>query len=37
MVPYLRLCLWLLRSLCRLCEGDGEREEELDELEVGLL
>lgn len=33
----LRLCLWLLRSLCRPWEGDGEREEDREELEDGLL
>lgn len=33
----LRRCLWLLRSLCRLWDGDGERDEDLDELEDGLL
>lgn len=36
-VIYLRLCLWLLRSLFRPWEGDGEREEEREELEDGLL
>lgn len=33
----LRLCLWTLRSLCRLWEGEGEREEEPEELDEGLL
>lgn len=35
-VAYLRLCLWLLRSLCWLCDGDGERDDDCEELEDGL-
>lgn len=34
---HLRLCLWLLRSLWRLCEGEGEREDDREELDDGLL
>lgn len=34
---HLRLCLWLLRSLCRLWEGEGEREDDREELDDGLL
>lgn len=33
----LRLCLWLLRSRWRLWEGEGEREDDREELDDGLL
>lgn len=34
---HLRLCLWLLRSLWRLWEGEGEHEDDREELDDGLL